>query len=222
MNTAEIDEAYREKRDGWEENLRIRVHRSVSWLKSAEKYSDDVDIEFMSCVNAINALWGIQMMADKDAIKRLCKILSENGTSSKRIASAFSSAEGSQWLQMLINNKHLYWQYWMFLNGEMNENEFKVKARNFKAYALKAIETRKYEYLLSSALHQVIALRGQVFHGFTTYQSKANREILQLSSKMLRKFTGIILSEMMDKPNIDWGQTPWTFGMENQPAYESK
>ena len=53
-----IEEAYRENRDSWNEDHRIRVHRAVSWLKSADKYQDDPDICFMSAVNAANACWG--------------------------------------------------------------------------------------------------------------------------------------------------------------------
>ena len=29
---------------------------------------------------------------------------------------------------ILISNKHLYWQYWRFLQGEIDEHEFNVKA----------------------------------------------------------------------------------------------
>ena len=34
----QIEEAYREGRDNWDEDHRIPVHRAISWPKSAEKY----------------------------------------------------------------------------------------------------------------------------------------------------------------------------------------
>ena len=82
----QIEEAYRENRDSWNEDHRIRVHRAISWLKSADKYQDDPDICFMSAVNAANACWGRPMTHDKDAITMLCKNLEGTVLSRKFIA----------------------------------------------------------------------------------------------------------------------------------------
>ena len=211
----QIEEAYRENRDSWNEDHRIRVHRAISWLKSADKYQDDPDICFMSAVNAANACWGRPMTHDKDAITMLCKNLEGSGAL-KKIHSAFRSAEGQRWLMILISNKHLYWQYWRFLQGEIDEHEFNVKASGFKRYAIKAINEQRYDYLLKSVLHQALAIRGQVFHGFTTYESSANREVLELSALMFRKLISVIVSEMIASPDKDWGTVPWTFGTDKQ------
>ena len=210
-----LEENYRAKRDRWTEDHRIRVHRAISWLKSAEKYKDDPDICFMSAVNAANACWGRPMTHDKDAIKKMCEQL-ERTPSLKKIHDAFRSAEGQKWFIILINNKHLYWQYWRFIQGEINEDEFNIKANGFRRYALKAMKEQRYDYLLKSVLHQALSIRGQVFHGFTTYESSANREVLELSAKMFQKLIGIIVSEMIASPDKDWGTVPWTFGTDEQ------
>ena len=94
----------------------------------------------------------------------------------------------------------------------MDLSAFNLKAASAKQYALKAIKTGKYAFLLKSSLMQCLALRGQVFHGFSTYDSKANKEALTLTARVLRKITSAIVLEMIQNPEKDWGRVPWTFG----------
>ena len=91
-----------------------------------------------------------------------------------------------------------------------------LRLSGFKRYAIKAINEQRYDYLLKSVLHQALAIRGQVFHGFTTYESSANREVLELSALMFRKLISVIVSEMIASPDKDWGTVPWTFGTDEQ------
>ena len=213
MKLDELEALYKQERKRWSEEHRIRIHRAISWLKSAEKYSDDPNISFMSVMNAANACWGELQVKDADAIMRLSKNL-EGTKAMKSVESIFRSADGSNWLTMLLDNKHLYWQYWRYLEGEMDLSAFNQKAASSKQYAIKAIKTGKYAFLLKSSLMQCLALRGQVFHGFSTYDSKANKEALTLTAKVMRKITSAIVLEMIQNPDKDWGRVPWTFGEE--------
>ena len=211
MKLDELEALYKQQRKRWTEEHRIRVHRAVSWLKSADKYSDDPNIAFFSTMNAANACWGGLMEKDPESIVRLGKNL-EGTKAMKSVESIFRSADGSKWLTMLAENKHLYWQYWRYLEGEMDLSAFNEKARYIKGYMVKAIKTGKYAYLLRTALQQCLALRAQVFHGFSTYDSKANKEALTLTARVLRKITSAIVLEMIQNPEKDWGRVPWTFG----------
>ncbi len=213
MTLDQLEARYKQERKRWTEEHRIRVHRAVSWLKSADKYSDDPNIAFFSTMNAANACWGGLMEKDPESIVRLGKNL-EGTKAMKSVESIFRSADGSKWLTMLLENKHLYWQYWRYLEGEMDLSAFNQKAASSKQYAIKAIKTGKYAFLLKSSLMQCLALRGQVFHGFSTYDSKANKEALTLTAKVMRKITSALVLEMIQNPDKDWGRVPWTFGEE--------
>ena len=215
MNLEELDTKYKAQRKSWDEDHRIRVHRAISWLKSSEKYSADPDIAFMGALNAMNALWGQLGVKDKDAIDGMANNLTGTRAMTE-IVNIFRTQQGAKWLTMLIDNKHLYWQYWRFLQGEMDETEYKRKSAQYRQQALRAVREQKHSWLLKAVMTQAVVLRSQVFHGFTTYDSKANREIISLTAKMMRKMAIAIANAQIDEPNRDWGQTPWTFGSEKK------
>ena len=216
MKIQKLEELYKKERKRWSEEHRIRIHRAVSWLKSADKYNDDANISFISAMNAANSCWGGLQEKDADAILRLCKNLSLTNSMTS-IENIFRSADGGKWLTMLISNKHLYWQYWRYLEGEMDLAAFNQKAAAFKSYSIKAINNGKDEYLLKSSLQQCLSLRAQVFHGFSTYDSQANKEALIITARVLRKIVTAIVIEMIENPDKDWGRVPWTFGEEKKP-----
>jgi hypothetical protein len=43
------------------ETLTIRLHRAISWLKSAEKQDDNLDIKFISLWIAFNACYAVDL-----------------------------------------------------------------------------------------------------------------------------------------------------------------
>ena len=215
MTLDELEALYKSKRSKWDESHRIRVHRAISWMKNAEKYIDDPDVSFMGALNAMNALWGQLGVNDRDAVEALADNL--RGTSAeKEIKNLYGSREAQKWLGMLIGNKHLYWQYWRYLQGEMSEDEYKKKAQAYRSYAMRSVKDGKYLYLLKATMTQAVVLRSQVFHGFTSYESRDNRDIIALTAKMMRKLAIIVATAQIEEPNRDWGITPWTFGKDQK------
>jgi len=206
-----IETQYLEKRTNWDEGLRVRVHRAISWLKASEKYSqDDIDVAFLAAVNAANACWADNRGNDRDGIAELVKRL-RNTESLKKITMLLASNEGTEWMNMLIGNKYLYWEYAEHLRAELDEEQWEHKAlRNYKN-AKTAMSEKRYDYLLRLCLSQCVSQRGQVAHGFSTYESSANRKPLKLTASMLRKIVGQILYEMIKNPTKDWGVTPWLY-----------
>ena len=43
------------------ETLRIRIHRAISWLKSAEKQEGNLDMKFLSLWIALNATYAVDL-----------------------------------------------------------------------------------------------------------------------------------------------------------------
>jgi hypothetical protein len=209
--TSKIETQYLAQRTNWNEGLRVRVHRAISWLKASEKYAgNDVDVAFLSTVNAANACWADNQGKDRDGIAELVKRL--RGTEAlKKIWMILASKEGSEWTDMLIGNKYLYWEYAEFLRGELDEEQWEEKAlRNYKN-AQQAAREKRFDYLLRFCLSQCVSQRGQIAHGFSTYESSANRKPLKLTTTVLPKIVGQILLEMMKSPDKDWGVTPWLY-----------
>ena len=125
--TSKIETQYLATRTNWNEGLRVRVHRAISWLKASEKYAgNDVDVAFLATVNAANACWADNQGKDREGIAELVKRL--RGTEAlKKIWMILASKEGSEWTDMLIGNKYLYWEYANFCAARLTRNNGKKK-----------------------------------------------------------------------------------------------
>ena len=49
-------------------------------------------------------------------------------------------------------------------------------------------------------------LRNQIFHGYTTYNSKKNRDSVKNASELMKKFIPLFLEIMMNNPSEAWGE----------------
>lgn len=211
----ELEALYLDERGKWDEEFRIRVHRAISWLKASEKYADsDIDMSFLGAMNATNACWSDNKGKDRDGITDMVGLL--RGTDSlKQIHKlVMNSGEGKEWSVMLINNEHLYAEYVEYLRGKASEHEYKERIRKNQESALWALKNHKFDQILTRCLSQCVSLRSQVAHGFSTYESSANRRPLELTASMLRKITLHIIHEMIKSPKKNWGETPWLYPNE--------
>ncbi|MCF6441133.1 hypothetical protein L1077_16985 [Pseudoalteromonas luteoviolacea] len=57
MNYQRLKNKQREVRDGFSENLALRVHRALSWLNKSEQCNDDQDSQFIFLWIAFNAAY---------------------------------------------------------------------------------------------------------------------------------------------------------------------
>ena len=59
MSIEKTEKLYKATRDGCDESFRIRIHRSISWVKKAKALpEDDIDLKFISLWIAFNCAYG--------------------------------------------------------------------------------------------------------------------------------------------------------------------
>ena len=209
--TAQIEAQYLAARTNWKEDHRIRVHRAISWLKASEKYAgEDIDVAFLAAVNAANACWAVNRAKDRESIDHLVEQL--RGTESlKKITMMLASKEGTEWANMMIGNKYFYPEYAEYVRGEMSEDAWLNQATKNHEKAQNAFDRKHFDTVLAVVLKQLVSQRAQVAHGYTTYESSANRKPLKMTTTMLAKIVGQILLEMIKSPQKDWGDMPYLF-----------
>ena len=49
-------------------------------------------------------------------------------------------------------------------------------------------------------------MRNQIFHGHSTWNSKVNREQLNLCTTLLAEIIPIFIIIMLENPSVDWGK----------------
>jgi hypothetical protein len=189
------------------EELKIRLHRAISWLKCAEDQDKNPDLVYLSLWISFNALYArdltatdlkperekfrvfIQTLVSKDDEKRIYNLLWQK----------FSGP-----VRALINNEYLYRTFWDFQRGEISEWR-KSFDRSIEE-ANKSLSKQNIPALLEIVLDRLYTLRNQLMHGGATYKSKINRTQLRDGINMLTVLVPIIIDLLMQDPEEDWGR----------------
>ena len=189
------------------EELGIRLHRSISWLKCAEQQANDPDVMFITQWIAFNACYAIELngqsqkterekfrtfianLVDHDAENRIFNILWEK----------FSGP-----VMMLIENEYVFRGYWDYQRGDASEWEKSFKRSNDDAF--KYLSANNVAGLLEILLDRLYILRNQLMHGGATYKSKLNRRSVKDGCRILEMLIPIIIEIIMENPKEDWGK----------------
>lgn len=204
---------YKDERTLWTDQLRTRIHRSISWLRRAQATADDMDASFIFHWIAFNAAYS-KVIEDEDA--NIDRKLNERSKyedfirciqvtdRTQRLADLlFIELEDA--CENLIQNEFVLYEYWRNqqdpstpIDWESVLSQQKLRASKFKR------DGNVYEYLriLLSRAH---VLRNQIIHGAATWNSSANRRQLKDAHAILRKLIPLMLELMIRDPDQDWG-----------------
>ena len=123
--------------DSKDENDKIRIHRAISWLKSAEDHEENPDIQFISLWIAFNSCYARNDEKDielselrnfKDFIYKLVDH-DEESLIFELLWNKFSGP-----IRLLIDNKYAYKNFWDSINNNDNNWEHSFEISNYKAF----------------------------------------------------------------------------------------
>ncbi|WP_438863884.1 hypothetical protein [Neptunicella sp.] len=207
MDFRSLKEKQRNVREGFSEDLGLRVHRALSWLEKSEQCSGDLDSTFIFLWIAFNAAYSqdTELLRHTEAesfslfISKLVE-LDEEKAFYDLIWSEFSSS-----IRLLLDNKFVFQPFWEFHNGKLTEDEWKNKFSKAKAKANIALSNRQTDVLISVVLQRLYTLRNQLIHGGATWNSSANRSQIKDGVAFLSKLVPILINVMMENPREIWG-----------------
>jgi hypothetical protein len=203
----ELKHRHRQVRDGYPENLNLRIHRALSWLKAAES-SDDIDGKFIFLWVAFNAAYAFDVddryrTAEHEAfnefISKLC-LLDKSRKLENLIWNEFPGA-----IRSLLKNQYIFPRFWDFQKGKLSDDEWQADFSKANAAAHKALGSRETEKVIAIILSRIYTLRNQIVHGGSTWGSKVNRQQLQDCAKLMGCFIPIIIEIMLESPDTLWG-----------------
>ncbi len=192
MQYQTLKERHRRERDGEHLNLRLRVHRALSWLDRAEQ-ADDLDGRFIFLWIAFNAAYACeiderQRLSEQETFKafleKLC-LLDEKKRIDALIWQEFSSS-----IRVLLDNQYVFQSFWDHQSGKIDESTWKARFASGNTSAL---------------LGGLYTLRNQLIHGGATWGGSVNREQLRDCTNLLGKLVPLIIESMMDSPDTLWG-----------------
>lgn len=203
----ELKQYQRAHRNNFSENLVLRSHRGVSWLKRAEMCEDDPDAKFIFLWIAFNAIYAqdLDSLRLREAesfskfIEKLLALDNENELSNI----VWQEFSGS--IRVLLNNPFVFQPFWEYQNGSIDEDEFKTRFAAAKSSAARALGNAKTNIVLRLVLQRLYTLRNQLIHGGATWNSSVNREQLRDANCLLHKLVPALIDIMMRNPDELWG-----------------
>ena len=217
VNATTLKERHRAVRDAQDENVRVRIHRAISWLERAERESDDPAARFIFLWISLNAAYAREFgheLSERDQtgdfIARLLTCDKD-----KRIHTAlFGTFSGP--IRVLIENQYVYEPYWTAVREHDSSEKWRESFNTARKLATSAIINGETDLLLSIVADRLYVLRNQLVHGGATWNGQANRQQLQDAVGILGTLMPIIIEIMIDCPELalenDRINYPWIRG----------
>lgn len=203
----QLKQRHRLLRDGYPQNLNLRIHRALSWLHRAE-IADDADSKFIFLWIAFNAAYAQEIdesirLSEQEAFKafleKLCHL-----DQAKKIDDLVWK-EFSQSIRLLLDNQFVFQSFWDFQSGKISEDDWKERFAKGKHAAHAALTSGNSAILLGIVFNRIYTLRNQLIHGGATWNSAVNRKQLTDCVRLMGKLVPIVIELMMDNPNTIWG-----------------
>ena len=207
MSYLRLKQRHRNERDQQHVNLRLRIHRALSWLDRAEQCSD-LDGRFIFLWIAFNAAYACeiderQRLSEQETFKaflqKLC-VLDQSKRIDELVWQEFSGS-----IRVLLDNPYVFQSFWEFQTGKIEEAEWKKRFANGKRAAQQALAGGETPQLLGVLFNRIYTLRNQLIHGGATWNGSVNREQLRDCASLLGKLVPLIIELMMDNTNTLWG-----------------
>ena len=188
------------------EILIIRLHRAISWLKSAEKQEENLDLKFISLWVSFNACYavdlnGISSKPEKAKLRDFTSSLVQFDRT--RLYNLFWEKYSGP-VKVLIENKFVFEKFWEYNRGETND--YLPAFNKSIASATNCLSKQNIEGLIEIVLERLYTLRNQLIHGGATYNSKLNRSQLKDACNIMQLLVPIIIDIMLENGEHDWGE----------------
>lgn len=225
LDFAYLKEKQRRLRDEFPDDLSLRVHRAISWLRRAEREGEDLDACFIFLWIGFNAAYARDLdeaadESDKKARKEFQNFFRTlvELDDKHRVYDAVWGEFDSKTIPGLLNNQFVFAPFWDSFHdrpgrgrlsplSDGNHDWRTLLARRKREYrrAQKEMNTPR---MLRIVFDRLYVLRNQLMHGGATWNSSYTREQLRDGARILGWLLPIFIDIMLDNPTEDWGP-PW-------------
>ena len=202
-----LNDYYKENRDTFNDNFRLKMHRTLSWLKKANE-EENLDFKFIALWIAFNAAYAdelskkeIERKVFHQFITRLCELDSEH------LLYGIIWDEFPGTVKALLDTPYTFQPFWDAHNGLLAGKEWKAMFSAAKKKAHFAFEEQKTAEVLEVVFGHLYTLRNQLIHGGATYESSTNRKQLEEACALLSLFVPAMVKIMLrNDSEPSWGK----------------
>lgn len=203
---ARLKAHHRTIRDAQPEALRLRIHRTLSWLARAEREATDHDARFIFLWIAFNAAYasefGFEQREREQTHAFLARLLRLD-TGRHLHAALFGQFTGP--IRTLIDNRFVFEPFWRALREHDASGSWETSFAAAKKRALDAVMANDTATLLSIVLDRLYVLRNQLIHGGATWDGATNRAQLRDGTAILGTLVPQVIELMMAGGDEAWG-----------------
>ena len=193
------------------EDVRIRVHRALTWLEFAERCdgTGDLDARLIAQWIALNSLYGRwdaragNPMADRESLRVFTtQALAHDHD---RLLAAVLQAHGKLALS-LFEDRYLCRHFWEEPAAPRGRQRNRDAAWGAAA-AREQLREGRHAVVLDRALDRIHFVRNQLVHGGSSYNGRLNRTAVRRASQMLEHLLACFLQIIMEHGYMDdWGE----------------
>lgn len=205
---ASLKDKQRAIRQGFPENLALRVHRSISWLQRAERENGDQDAAFIFLWIAFNSAYAEDIpeaspsgeRTNFDAFFERILAIDIDHRIYDAIWDRFSRS-----IRLLLDNQYVFQPFWHFQNGIDGYEDWEDRFAKSKRRIGLALQNRDTRLILTTLFDRLYVLRNQLVHGGATWNSSVNRSQVRDGAAILGFLLPLFIDLMMDNPSIAFG-----------------
>ena len=200
-----LKQRHRQERESQHPNLRLRVHRTLSWLDRAEQ-ADDLDGRFIFFWIAFNAAYATEIdeqrrLSEQETFKAFLEKLCALDKKKRIDALVWQEFSGS--IRVLLDNPYVFQSFWDHQSGKIDETNWKNRFAGGKRAAQQALASGNTPILLGVLFNRLYTLRNQLIHGGATWNGSVNREQLRDCAGLMGKLVPLIIELMMCYPVVE-------------------
>lgn len=199
---------HRKLRDTLPDEVSLRVHRALSWMKAAEG-GQDPDSRFIFLWIAFNAAYAQEIDADSSFSDKGCfrefldRLVRLDG---QDLIYAIIWQNYSGKYRLFIDNHYVSRHFWAHHAGHMTEQVWKRKFEHSRREANRALGNKDTVVFTTILFDRLYVLRNQLIHGGATWDSKVNRSQVNNGARILEQIVPVIIHLLMDHPDEPWGK----------------
>ena len=195
-------------RDNFSENLGLRVHRAISWIKKAES-ENDPDGRFIFlwiAFNACYAEYGSESVnrPERRKLDTFFQKISELDAETLIYEAIWE--QYSQPIRLILSNKYVFEPFWSHYNEIEGYDNWEDSFNKAKTSSLIALKEKNTAHVLKIVFDRLYVLRNQLVHGGSTYSGAVNRAQVQDGASILGHLIPVFVNIMMDHPETPWGK----------------
>lgn len=210
------------KKDG-DDNLNLRLRRSVSWLQRAEEFHyagrPDPDMAFTCYWFAFNALYAKDPYvrprpSERDSFKAFFETVIGYDEECKRAILTEIRDELSEPIKVLLDNEYAFELFWRYHNGVSGNENWETEFEADKCKVKEALGKQDVYEILSVLFDHLYVVRNQIVHGNATWNGGRNIDQLRVGVNIMAFVIPQLITSIMNNPKMKLGRPYYSLPLD--------